>query len=204
MRFLATIFSGRGRAARGAAFAAVALVLPLNTAHAGFFDFLFAPPPLAPTPYQGYPGGMSPHWRGIPHYHRRRPKVVERRRHHNVAAIEKTRRGALTHIAATGIMDDGSLQDGDAVMTQRGIRIFTGSSSAHHSQEDFAKLSEIKGLSGRARAALAAIDANRSEPGDHVLRHSDMLTGRSAADPRLSAGVMMADPKGRMIRYVGP
>lgn len=204
MRFFATIFSRRGRAARGAVFAAaaLALALPLDTAQAGFFDFLFAPPPFAPNPYQGYPGAMAPHWRG-PHLHRHRPKIVERRRH-RIAAIEKTQRGALTHIASTGIMDDKSLQEGDAVMTQRGIRIFTGSSNAHHSPDDFAKLSEIKGLPGRARAALAAIDANRSESGDLAPRQQGVLTGRSAADPRLSAGAMIADPKGRMIRYVGP
>ncbi|VFU08249.1 conserved protein of unknown function [Methylocella tundrae] len=97
-------------------------------------------------------------------------------------------------------MDDDSLRDGDAVMTPDGIRIFTGSSSTHHSTDDFAKISEIKGLPSRERNVLLAIDAGSSGgSGDSAL-----LVGRSVADSGLSEGAMITDAKGHRIRYVGP
>jgi hypothetical protein len=193
-----------GRYARGPTIALAALAAPLDGAHAGFFDFLFSPPP--PTYYQSappaYPSGMGPRWRPHVIFHARRPKPVALHHPHKVIA-EKTRHAKLAHTVA-GLMDDDSLQNGDAVMTDRGIRIFTGDAGSHHALDDFVKLSDTKGVSKRMRAALAEIDANRSEGRGSAPRASNIMTGRSAADSDVSAGALITDPRGRVIRYVGP
>lgn len=202
MRFFTAIFARCGRPARRAALIALALTLPFDAAQAGFFDFLFMPQ-MAPNPYP-YPG-VTPQWRGPPRIHKRKAKVkVQEHRRQRRITVTKARPAGLPHAAPTGIMDDHSLQNGDAVMTLRGIRIFAGRSGDRHSPEDFAKLSEIKGLSKSARKDLAAIDAARSEPGARISPRQEIVTGRSAADSSISAGVTIKDPKGRMIRYVGP
>jgi hypothetical protein len=166
----------------------VALIAPVSPAQAGFFDFLFPPQP-SPALAPGYPPGFRYEHR----QHRRKiaarhPRIVVARSHPSSAH------------GVTGFMDDDSLRDGDAVMTPDGIRIFTGSSSAHHSADYFAKISEIKGLPSRERNALLAIDAgNSGGSGDSAL-----LIGRSVADSGLSEGAMITDAKGHRIRYVGP
>jgi hypothetical protein len=96
-------------------------------------------------------------------------------------------------------MDDDSLRDGDAVMTEGGIRVFVGSEGLHHGPDDFARIAESEGLSRRQRAALAAI-----EPRDKKEAQPVLLAGRSVADRGLSAGEMIVDPRGNRIRYVGP
>lgn len=200
-KLLLTLF----RHARIPAIAAGALAMPLNAAHAGFFDFLFGPPPVAQSPAPGYPGAIAPRLRGD-HFRQRKNKAVLLHHPKNVTMLEKAGkpRKGLPHASPAGLMDDDSLKDGDAVMTQRGIRIFTGDSGRHHKPEDFARLSEIKGLSGRTRTALAAIDANRSDAGKRIERQHEVVTGRSAAEPHVAAGTMITDAKGRQIRYVGP
>jgi hypothetical protein len=179
-----------------AAAACLALTFPLASANAGFFDFLFAPQP-SPQIAVPYPDQMSQRFG----YHRRRPKPVAL---HRKIQMAKIHRSALPHLGLD-FMDDDSLHNGDAVMTPSGIRIFTGSSSDRHSADDFSKLSEIKGLSSRKRAALVAIDAHLSaateQPKD---RAADAVTGRSVADAGVSEGSIITDPKGRQIRYVGP
>lgn len=207
MGFSQTLISGFGRHARVLAIAAAALASSLNGAHAGFFDFLFGPQPVLRSPAPGYSGGMAPRWHPHAYFYARKTRSVALH-HRHLATVEKTRHAALSHAGpphpAPGLMDDDSLQDGDAVMTERGIRIFTGDSSDHHKPYEFAKLSETKGLSSRARTALTAIDAHRSDGGGSVLRGPDVVTGRSAADPEVSAGALITDPRGRVIRYVGP
>ncbi len=202
--------------ARCAVLAAALFALPVDGAQAGFFDFLFnPPPPAAPSPPPGYySGGARPraHSHPYPVFHARRPKpeVAVALHHHHKVTAEKTRHAAASHAAmppraAPGLMEDDSLEDGDAVMTDRGIRIFTGDSDSHHKPEEFTKLSETKGLSKHARAALAEIDANRSEGGGRALRDEfNVMTGRSAAESDASAGAVITDPRGRKIRYVGP
>lgn len=131
------------------------------------------------------------------------PRLHIERTAHAPASHEKHAHVAAAH-ARPDLLNDASLQDGDAVMTNRGIRIFTGDSGDRHTLDEFAKLSETKGLSKRARATLAEIDANRSEGGGAAPRSSDVVTGRSAADREISAGSLITDPRGRLIRYVGP
>ncbi len=178
-----------------AAAACVALTFPLSAANAGFFDFLF--PQLAPQPAPAYPRPFMPRGFG---YHKHKPRPVALHRKTDVAKAHPS----APHLGLD-FMDDDSLHNGDAVMTENGIRIFTGfSSSSHHNADDFAKLSEIKGISNRQRAALVALDAHLSATGEPKANADDVVIGRSVADPAISEGSIITDPKGRHIRYVGP
>jgi hypothetical protein len=164
-----------------------------SIAQAGFFDFLFGPPPQtqAVRPYETYPGHFRRH--ADPSFHAHRKLVVVDRTDHKVGPQ-----------APIDIMDDDSLQHGDAVMTQAGIRIFVGDSSDHHQPEEFRKISEIKKLSQREREALAALDAPGANPGGQTAGQSDMVTGRSATEHNVTAGETITDPNGRTVRFVGP
>ena len=159
-----------------------------NSAKADFFDFLFGPRPAVVSPMPIYPGRMSPRWRAEPRFHKREHHRVAH--HHPVfvdkSGIEKGRHSNSPR-AVTGLMDDDSLQDGDAVMTQSGIRIFIGSGD-HHRLEDFVSPSEIKGLSRRRRSSLAAIEAH---PGRQRSRQSPARRHRAVgggARPRHHSG----------------
>ncbi len=103
-------------------------------------------------------------------------------------------------VPPTDLMDDDSLQPGDAVMTASGIRIFIGPPGDHHAPEDFRKPSEIKGLPKVERKALAALD----DQGTGMDGKPGMATGRSASERKLVFGETIIDPQGRSIRYVGP
>lgn len=180
-----------------AASAALALALPVNTAEAGFFDFLFQPllpPAVQPAPLPGDP------------VFRLRHKAKPVNLHQVKPAADKMRlaKGAFgPPLPAPGLMDDDSLREGDAVMTQSGIRVFTGASGRRHRAEDFASLSDLRSLPKQARSALLAIDAHRSEVGSRLVEVT-LVTGRSAAEPQIAAGALITDPKGNTIRYVGP
>lgn len=183
-----------------AASAALALTLPATPAEAGFFDFLFQPQPAPAFPS---PGPLP----GDPNYVHLRRKAKPISLHRAKPAAEKLRvaKGSFgPPLPGPGLMDDDSLREGDAVMTQSGIRVFMGGSSRRHRAEDFASLSDIKSIPKQARNALLAIDAHRSETGSPAARPA-MVTGRSAAaEPQVAAGAMITDPKGNTIRYVGP
>ena len=177
------------RQAAIAAAAGLALTVPFSAANAGFFDFLFAPQPAQTA---------APVYRPAPHFHyhyQPKRKVVSR---HAKFADDRTHPSPVRLVSS--FMDDDSLKDGDVVMTRDGIRIFTGASGAHHTSDDFAKISEFRHLSSQKRTTLLAIDAGSAaaEPS------SALLAGRSAADSGLSAGEMITDPRGNKIRYVGP
>ncbi|MCL2384204.1 MAG: hypothetical protein FWC84_00005, partial [Alphaproteobacteria bacterium] len=71
--------------------------------------------------------------------------------------------------------------------------------------EDFQAVTEIKNLSKRERQALVGLDrplAAKQSPKSTT--SDDLLTGRSAADGKITTGETITDPNGRMIRYVGP
>lgn len=176
---------------RGAIAAAtcIALAIPLGPASAGFFDFLF--PPAQPT---------MPIYRPAPHFVHHRIAHVE---HHKkkVAAAPRHRIVESKHLVApmaVDVMDDESLRDGDAVMTADGLRVFIGSEGSHHTQDDFASVSDADSLSRRKRTALLAVAGGRESA------QSTLVAGRSAAEPGLSAGVPIVDARGAKIRYVGP
>lgn len=204
MGLFATLPSPCARHAAVAAAAALAVASPLDSANAGFFDFLFSPQPAIERPMMSvYPGRPPPRWRAEPRFHKRERSHLAHRHPIFVekTGIEKGPHSKPPHLA-TNLMDDDSLQEGDAVMTQRGIRIFIGSGE-HHRLDDFVDLSEIKGLSRRHRSSLAAIEAPPGASG-RINRQPEVVTGRSAADPDITAGAMITDSKGRRIRYVGP
>lgn len=174
------------RAASFAAVACLAFAFPLSAANAGFFDFLFAPlHPAQPTYSEQYAPRPLPKKKTAAH----RPK--------NLVAKLHPAKGA--HAApVVGLMEDESLRNGDVVMTADGIRIFTGSSGSHHSEDDFTKISDTEGLSKTQRSALLFLDAGSAgaEPA--------VLAGRSVADGSTAAGEIITDPRGNRIRYVGP
>lgn len=192
---------GTARLGRGFAIALLGISLFPGVAQAGFFDFLF-PQFRAPAPrfFESRPGYRQ--WGGGPGYHRHsfhRHKVAV---HRKIILADKTDHPVRPH-APINIMNDESLQEGDAVMTHAGIRIFVGDYGRHHKPSDFRKLSEIKGLSTRERKALAAFDAPGSNSGGTGGK-TGLVTGRSATDAAIVTGETITDARGRTIRYVGP
>jgi hypothetical protein len=182
--------SSAARRATIAVASCIALAIVVSPARAGFFDFLF--PSAQPA---------MPAYRPPPHFFHRRIAHVEHHQKKIVAAPRHRIVEAKAHPVAPGavdLMDDDSLRDGDAVMTPTGLRIFVGSEGRHHSQGDFARISDTEGLSRRARSALLAVDAG------HAGEAPAPVTGRSATDTGISAGVPIVDPRGQKIRYVGP
>ncbi len=190
---------GRAPAFRsGSAVLAVSLLAILAApapAHADFFDFLFNPKSPLWAPFRQEP--EQPVQRAAPVQKKKALRPAARKLH----LAERSRPSGLP-LASRDFMDDSSLRGGDAVMTPNGIRIFTGPRGNRHTPENFARLSEVKGLGKQERAALAALDARgtgaaRAEPA------RSLVTGRSAAAQE-DGGLLITDPKGRTIRYVGP
>ncbi len=178
-------FSNCARAASFAAVACLGLSVPSSAANAGFFDFLFAPFRPQPAYPQYAPQPMQQRKRVVIH----RPK--------NLVAKLHPAKGA--HAApVVGLMEDESLRNGDVVMTADGLRVFTGSPGSHHSEDDFAKISDTEGLSKTQRTALLFLNSGASG-GAPVL-----VAGRSVAEPSTTAGEIITDPRGNKIRYVGP
>jgi hypothetical protein len=174
--------------------AVTSLTFP-NIAQAGFFDFLFPPPgSRVMQPYWVDPGF------GRNAGHRHRQHRLARRKYILAAKADHP----MLPLAPTDLMDDDSLQRGDAVMMPDGIRIFVGYSGSPHRPEDFRKIIEIKKLSRRERNALVALDIPGENPSEHSPDEVTIGTGRSATGPKVTVGESVTDPSGRTIRYVGP
>jgi hypothetical protein len=165
----------------------------VDQARAGLFDFLNqgTPEPQQRTierPAPDLPQLLTP----LPKYR------VEAPRH--ITVIRKNAPDKASVVAHQSVVfpKDSTLRDGDAVMTQNGIRVFAGSN-------DFVTLSETKGLSSAERTALAEIDAHRSEDGwqSKSTGQDQLITGRSTAN-MAHAWKWVRDPKGVLVRYVGP
>jgi hypothetical protein len=198
----------RGRLIMAAATALFAQILavPVN-AQAGFFDQLFGQlfrPPVYRAhpayPPWGAPPGFRQRWHRFGHYHGRDSQARDR-----FIVIERPDEAEEGEQPAerqqpVDIMQDESLEFGDAVMTEAGIRIFVGDPGDSHGPEEFRRPSEVRGLSKIERKALAALDTKGSASD----LAGDIVTGRSASDSKLTAGEMITDAKGRAIRYVGP
>ena len=121
-----------------------------------------------------------PIYRPAPHFLHHRIAHVEHHKKKVAAAPRHRVAEAKAHPVAPGtidVMDDDSLKRGDAVMTAEGLRIFIGSEGSHHTQDDFASVSETEGLSRRKRSALLAVDAG------HAGEQPGVVVGRSAAEP---------------------
>jgi hypothetical protein len=176
----------------GLLFAAVMTYASVDDAHAGLFDFLNQGTPEPQQRTIERPAPDLPPVTPLPKYR------VEAPRH--ITVIHKNASGKASVVAHQSVdfPKDGTLRDGDAVMTKNGIRIFAGSN-------DFVTLSETKGLSSAERIALAEIDAHRSEEGwqSKSSGQDQLITGRSAAN-MAHAWKWVRDPKGVLVRYVGP
>jgi hypothetical protein len=185
MRSLRSSFSNCARAASFAAIACFALTIPFSAANAGFFDFLFAPlHPVQPAPQYA------------PQPFLQKKRVVIHRPKNLVAKLHPAKGPA----PIVGLMDDESLRNGDVVMTADGIRVFTGSAGSHHNDDDFARISDIKGLSKTQRSTLLFLDSGAAGGGAELT----LVAGRSVADGSTAAGEIITDPRGNKIRYVGP
>lgn len=199
-----TFFPRAARVLTGSALlAALALLASPDPANAGFFDFLFQPQP-PPGTYMPLPRAMYEHHRFRQHHasgggRRRAPKQVVLRRP-KWDEKETCCRGREASRPAPVLLDDDTLREGDAVMTHYGIKVFTGDAGPHHQIDDFILASQAGHISKRARKALLAMDPFRSGS-DAEPR---LTTGRSVAEPAVSAGDLIVDPKGKSIRYVGP
>ncbi|WP_139223458.1 hypothetical protein [Methylocapsa palsarum] len=199
------------------ALASFTLPISLNTANAGFFDFLFSSPQPAPSNYAPQPRGLREahshrffHLRSSRRFaehhptrddHRRATKqiVLRHPKWDDKDACCRSREAARP---APVLLDDESLREGDAVMTHSGIKVFTGDAGPHHKIDDFALVRDA-GIPKRARKALLAMDPYRT--GSSALPvAAGLTTGRSAAEPLVAPGAMIVDPKGNNVRYVGP
>jgi hypothetical protein len=195
---------GRLILAAATAFGALVLAHPAS-AQGGFLDQLFGP--LFRPPAYGYqdyhPWGARPgyrrHWHHLSRHYGRNSAAREK-----FIVIERSdeaeERQPVERQEPVDLMEDNSLQWGDAVMTEAGIRVFVGDSGDSHDPKDFRRPSEVRGLSKVERRALVALEAKGSA--SDVI--GGVVTGRSAADREITAGEMITDAKGRTIRYVGP
>jgi len=197
---------------RAGLFGLAALGLTATSAQAGFFDLFFQQPQRqsAPTTYYDYGGAPLDEQAPVI---RRVPAAPHRR----ITVLNKDR-GDLTlpkgpH--SEELLDDNTLRDGDAVMTEKGVRIYAGSSRG---KKDFVRLAETKGLSAQETSQLAEINAHRNDEGamvsdapvnnqtktasNDVKTSEATVTGRSSSNSQ--AWKWVRDPKGTMVRYVGP
>ena len=181
---------------RSALLACAAVCAQTGVAHAGFFDMLF-----------GSQGRSEPMYNAPPadgEYLQTRPFETMRRKS-RVAVAPKEDHAAIKEAAkSTDIMHDKTLRSGDAVMTDKGVRVFDGERSSRHDDDEFVKLTDTSGMSREVRSTLDAINAHRSQPtwqmGEAEL---PLQTGRSASG-RPTEVRTSTDKDGRTIRVVGP
>ena len=166
-----------------------------GTAQAGFFEQLFgaapqsAPPVLAPS--YGYDGPRAFEGAPVPHRAKRKVAVADQK-----PKLQKP----------TDLMHDTTLQNGDAVMTKDGLRVYIGDEgAAKHKRDDFEPINAVDGMPKQERNALVAMDTTVNDPLRGALTPDTIASGRSAsvASP-VSAGHAVVDPRGKTVRYVGP
>ena len=123
-----------------------------------FFSAIFgggaAQTVATPAPVQRSPGNREVPYRTHVRPFRDHPLTVRlhRAKPKAVAAQLPTKPGKVS------IFDDGTLRRGDAVMTERGIRIFAGSRALPHASSDFVGLTASKDLSRDITKVLAEMD----------------------------------------------
>ena len=182
--------------------ACFALSTQVGVAHAGFFDSLFGTSAPAYQPAPSY----NPGSRLDDRYLESRPFERMRRQIHRAAAAPKEDHAAIKEAAkSTDLIHDRTLRSGDAVMTDKGVRIYSGDKrSGTHDRDEFAKLSDVQGMSRELRTTLDAINAHRSQSTWQVGEAEVPLqTGRSVYGD-LKPPRTTTDKEGRTIRVVGP
>jgi hypothetical protein len=186
---------------------------------AGFFETLFGPSPKQaappPPPFQKvYPRGDL---RTIQRFHAIR-KIHPAFHREKVAALgrpfsEKDKSAPVKCCASVAeamraISHDRTLQPGDLVMTERGLKIFVGASGGFHAARDFAAFRQTRGFSpdlrqsaslGRTKSAGAArsltIFSQQSKS-----NHENDISLRPLDD---AARRTVVDARGRRLRLVG-
>ncbi len=173
-------------------------VVPLASAQAGLFDFLEpARPPQNVVIERPAPMDLTPLAQPL--------RRVEPARQITIHKVKVEKAPVLDRMKSAALQKDSTLRDGDAVMTQHGIRIYASASQGERHSGEFATLAETKGLSPTEFTALAEIDAHRSEDGwQSKATVSDVVTGRSVVANTELAWKWVRDPKGKLVRYVGP
>ncbi len=173
------------------------VALPVFSAQAGLFDFFS---PFEPEPQRAIeqPATSELPPPVIPLQQHR----VETHRHMMVVRKNPNDKTPADH-RSLGLKKDSTLREGDAVMTANGRRIYASASSSQMSE--VAKLdgaNGAKGLSQTEQTALAAVDVQKTET--KSASADELLTGRSSATESSVAWKWLRDPKGKLVRYVGP
>lgn len=124
----------------------------------GFFSFFQEafganPSGRASAPTYGDPGYSG--------YDYDAPPLTVRRRSHRHASYTpaaRTPQEVLADSKGVTIYTDKTLEQGDVVMTPHGLRVFDGTSSFPHTDEDFVTLSDAPRMSSDKRKQLHSID----------------------------------------------
>jgi hypothetical protein len=183
---------------RSALLACAAFSLQTGVAHAGLFDMLFGSQGQSTAP--SYDAPLDD------------PSVLPqafgriRRPHRHVAVELKEDHAAIKEAAkSTDIMHDKTLRPGDAIVTEKGVRIFEGEKSADHDIDDFVRVAEAPKMSQELRGTLGEIDAHRSQPSWQIGEAElPVQTGRSSASDAPQSVKVAVDANGHTIRNVGP
>ena len=195
-----------------ALFAGVAcLSFTSAVAQAGFFESLFGLTPASVQPSTAIAPASPQSPISGRHQASRQTGLISqhRKRYHNhpsykgsqVAAAVVSDKPLLQR--KTRLLDDRTLRVGDAVMTNDGIRIFSGAVGAHHEVKHFVALRNAQHVAKSARAILSQIDdAARSDIG-RDRTPTDLQSGRSVGTAADQWRPSYADPN-TSVRYVGP
>ncbi|ACB94520.1 hypothetical protein [Beijerinckia indica] len=181
-------------------FLAGAWLLPVQPAQAGFFEALFGlennEPRISVMPAERHHTIHHPS-------PKKRPKMHARVH----AAPKPVIMHVLTGEPMQALMRDTTLQQGDVVMTPKGLRIFMGESESPHEAKDFLALSALSGRKARHKELLTAIDSARANPIFPPRQEvtDDLASGRSVAlDASVSIPIALRSETRPFIRYVGP
>ena len=116
------------------------------------------------------------------------------------------RPGNIAHTKIVSVMKDFTLRQGDMVMTNKGFRVFRGSSHWPYGQSDFMSLAE-SGINTKNRAALSAIESATKRAGARPLELPAAKLEKTAAARAVDASApdeALVETNGRRIRRIGP
>jgi Protein of unknown function (DUF2865) len=117
------------------------------------------------------------------------------------------RPGNIAHTKIVSVMKDFTLRQGDMVMTNKGFRVFRGSSHWPYGQSDFMSLAE-SGINTKNRAALSAIESATKRAGPRPLDLPPAKLEKTASarstDAAAAPGEALVEANGKRIRRIGP
>ena len=113
----------------------------------------------------------------------------------------------IAHTRIVSVMKDFTLRQGDMVMTNKGFRVFRGSSHWPYGQTDFMSLAE-SGINSKNRAALSAIESATRRSGARPLELPPAKLEKTASARSTDAAVApdeaLVETNGKRIRRIGP